>query len=152
MDGEPLLAWLNAEKAVQYILREQFDSRPVNKQNLSQWRNGGYVDWLSHQQTLEMAHRNLAGDAEAFDEITDGGRFGENLATLMHVKLAQISKPLMNHDGHTLDQRWRRTRQVLKEFNRLRRSSYLAAKAKLDAEKQSTLSNPGLVPDTQPPE
>ena len=47
--GEPgpkLLAWLNALKRVQKILKQQFDGAPITKQNLSEWRQGGHQEWL----------------------------------------------------------------------------------------------------------
>ncbi|MGA2053460.1 MAG: hypothetical protein ABSH19_09125, partial [Opitutales bacterium] len=45
-----LLAWLNALPAVQAVLAALFDGRPVTPQNLSQWRLGGYADWLRAQE------------------------------------------------------------------------------------------------------
>jgi len=47
-DGEPgkqLLDWLNALPKIKAILAAQFGGRPINKQNLSEWRWGGYLDW-----------------------------------------------------------------------------------------------------------
>jgi hypothetical protein len=40
-----ILTWLNALPEVQKVLAEQFDGRPINKQNISEWRHDGYVDW-----------------------------------------------------------------------------------------------------------
>src|SRR5579863_2470038 len=42
--GPQLLAWLNADPEVQAILAQYFGGRPITKQNLSEWRNGGYQD------------------------------------------------------------------------------------------------------------
>ena len=47
-DGEPgkrLLDWLNALPRIQEILAAQFGGRSITKQNLSEWRRGGYLDW-----------------------------------------------------------------------------------------------------------
>lgn len=52
-DGQPgsvLLPWLNAKPAVQAILKEHFDGQPINDQNLSDWRRGGFQDWLTKQE------------------------------------------------------------------------------------------------------
>ena len=52
-DGEPgkaLVDWLNAVTLVQEILKEQFGGRPVNEQNLTEWKQGGYQDWLRHDE------------------------------------------------------------------------------------------------------
>ncbi len=60
--GPRLLAWLNSLPDVQAVLTEQFGGRPINPQNLSDWRQGGYWDWITHQHTLELAQR-LAAEA-----------------------------------------------------------------------------------------
>jgi hypothetical protein len=39
---------------VKEVLHEQFHGRAISEQNLSQWREGGYADWLRHQQTQEQ--------------------------------------------------------------------------------------------------
>jgi hypothetical protein len=145
METEPLLAWLNSGKEVQDILRKQFDSRPVSKQNLSAWRKGGFLDWLNRQQTLEMLRRDLVEQAESIEEITDGERFSDRLAIILAVKLAQISRPLMDDVGGDLNQCWRHTRQVLVELSRLRRSDYLVARAKFSAEKLAETSGKGRI-------
>src|SRR5437868_4261034 len=48
--GPELLAWLNQLPAVKEVLARFFDDAPVNPQNLSDWRHGGYEDWLRHQE------------------------------------------------------------------------------------------------------
>jgi hypothetical protein len=44
-----LLAWLNALPEVREFVRRDFGGEPVSKHNLSQWRLGGYQDWLTRQ-------------------------------------------------------------------------------------------------------
>jgi len=47
-DAEPgpaLLKWLNGLPEVQELLARDFESRPINEQNLSDWRQGGFRDW-----------------------------------------------------------------------------------------------------------
>src|SRR5215471_11151907 len=48
-DGIPaksILPWLNSLPEVQAILAADFDNRSITKQNLSEWRQGGFRDWL----------------------------------------------------------------------------------------------------------
>jgi hypothetical protein len=54
-----LLPWLNSLPEVQAILSEKFGSRPINKQNLSQWRRGGFRDWLDLQEHFESIYRSV---------------------------------------------------------------------------------------------
>jgi hypothetical protein len=45
VSGVDVRTWLNTLPEVQKILAEQFGGRPINNQNVSEWRHGGYVDW-----------------------------------------------------------------------------------------------------------
>ena len=47
MTGTGRIAWLPGARAV---LKQEFGARPIDKQNLSGWKLGGYVDW----ERLEM--------------------------------------------------------------------------------------------------
>ena len=53
--GRPLLQWLNSLPEVQAVLAADFGGRPINKQSLSQWRRGGYAEWLRQQETWVLA-------------------------------------------------------------------------------------------------
>ena len=50
--GDPLLAWLNARNEIQAVLREQFEGNPITKQNLSEWRTGGFAVWELRQKVF----------------------------------------------------------------------------------------------------
>src|SRR5882724_8067935 len=52
--GARLVNWLNELPQVKESLREEFHGRAINEQNLSQWREGGYADWLRHQGTQDQ--------------------------------------------------------------------------------------------------
>jgi hypothetical protein len=48
--GPQLLEWLNALKEVKQVLNDEFDGLPISKQNLSEWRQGGFQEWLARQE------------------------------------------------------------------------------------------------------
>src|SRR5712692_2193136 len=50
--GRDLVVWLNSVPEVQSVLKTEFGDRPVNEPNLSDWKAGGYQDWLVHQDTM----------------------------------------------------------------------------------------------------
>jgi len=55
-DGEPgckLVEWLNSLPEVQAALQRDFKGRPVTEGNLSEWRKGGYCEWLAQQDALD---------------------------------------------------------------------------------------------------
>ncbi len=61
-----LIAWLNARTDVKAILKQHFDAQPIREQNLSQWRHGGYQDWLLQQNPCDLSH-TVNGDHTAWD-------------------------------------------------------------------------------------
>ena len=54
-EGKSILSWLNSLPKVQTILADLFDGRPVNHANLSDWKLGGYRDWLLQQDVRQFA-------------------------------------------------------------------------------------------------
>lgn len=53
--GEPaagILAWLHQQESVLRILDEHFGETPITPQNLSEWRQGGYQDWLQRREKV----------------------------------------------------------------------------------------------------
>lgn len=83
-DGEPgpsLLRWLNALPETAAALKSHFDvdfdDAPITPQNLSEWRQGGYQDWLHEQERTErireLADFSLRLAQAAGGSIADGG-------------------------------------------------------------------------------
>jgi len=73
-NGEPgvdLIKWLNALPEVQALLAEHFNGVPISPQNLSEWNNGGFLDWLTTQELLEDA-REFAANTTELPGFTDG--------------------------------------------------------------------------------
>jgi hypothetical protein len=60
--GPSLLEWLNAHPDVVLSLARQH-SPPITKQNLSEWHQGGYRDWLREQSTRAWL-RDLADQSK----------------------------------------------------------------------------------------
>jgi hypothetical protein len=56
-DGQALVHWLNTLPEVQKCLAEHFAGRPISEQNLSEWKAGGFQQWLDHQSVRELAAR-----------------------------------------------------------------------------------------------
>ncbi len=56
-EAKELAAWLNSLPEVQAVLTTHFERRPINEVNLSQWKQGGFVNWQSLQQRREWLAR-----------------------------------------------------------------------------------------------
>ncbi len=55
--GPQILPWLNEQPEVLRILDEQFGEQPVTAQNLSEWRMGGFADWLRKQDRIHRTQQ-----------------------------------------------------------------------------------------------
>jgi hypothetical protein len=71
-----ILRWLNALPEVLRVLDEHFHEEPVTPQNVSEWRKGGYQDWLRKRDEIdrvkELATFSLKLGEAAGGSISDG--------------------------------------------------------------------------------
>jgi len=56
-EGKRVVVWLNTLPEVRAILDEVFGGGVIREQNLSEWRKGGYRDWLEGEERLEFTVR-----------------------------------------------------------------------------------------------
>jgi len=59
-EGKQLADWLNSLPEVQDVLAEKFKGRTINEQNLTNWLQGGYKEWLAHQEIHVLAAKLAA--------------------------------------------------------------------------------------------
>jgi hypothetical protein len=87
--GPNLLDWLNGLPEVRELLQEQFEGEPISKQNLSQWRQGGFQEWLARQELWQAA-------VDANDFATDWGdndggpTLPDQVATVLAARFAAL--------------------------------------------------------------
>jgi hypothetical protein len=117
--GPSLLAWLNGRDDVRAMLKTQFNGRPINKQNLSEWRQGGWEDWQRRQESLEMV-RDLMEDAAELREITEGRRLSDVIAEMAALALARQLRAADQLPEGT--EQVRATLAIIREVVRLRAS------------------------------
>src|SRR5260370_33187930 len=54
--GKSLLRWLNGLPEVKALLKAEFANHPIAPSNLSEWKNGGYLDWLARPDALALVN------------------------------------------------------------------------------------------------
>ena len=151
-NGEPgvdLIKWLNALPEVQALLAEHFNGVPISPQNLSEWNNGGFLDWLATQELLEAAREFAANTAQL------PGADGELAGSLSHAIIARYAVLLgkMPLDGPTppdvLDQI-----NLLLRLHRMtlqvQRRALLAQKERLTKNQTESQSTPAKAPAPAP--
>jgi len=63
LDGEPgkkLVEWLNGLREVKSVLKLHFNGSPITEQNLSEWKQGGFRDWLAKTEADDWLDDTLA--------------------------------------------------------------------------------------------
>jgi hypothetical protein len=119
--GAKLVKWLNEQPSVKEVLRGEFNGRPVSEQNLSHWRDGGFVDWQRHQGTKEQI-RWAVERSEDVDEAEGDEHLCERLARLASAELAEHMQQLSAVEDPK--ERWRQFREVCLELWRLRNGTH----------------------------
>jgi hypothetical protein len=87
--GESLLDWLHGLPEVQASLEENFQGAPITKQNLSEWRKGGFREW---QVRRELCHHacQLAESVLEMNMALDGASLPGALAAMLAARYAAV--------------------------------------------------------------
>lgn len=132
-EGQKLLDWLNGLSQTQRVLSAQFGGRPISKQNLSEWNQGGYRDWLRAEEDRLRLDR-LIEHAARLAGSDDEGPLSERLATVLLVELAGTLDELRDASVPPAE-RWQLLRQMLREVAQMRREDHRAAQLRIEKER-----------------
>ena len=130
--GRQLLEWLNSLPEVQAVVAAEFGGKPIRKQNLSEWRNGGYTVWLRQQETMNMARQLAAETGEL--QPTGAQPLTDQMAVWLTARYLMALRKLAekNNAGEP-------DLKVLREFCHdvvaLRRGDHSAARLKIEQER-----------------
>ncbi len=113
--GPELLKWLNSLPETQDLLTEKYDHQPINRQNLSEWRHGGYEDWLRHQDR-EYRIQRIAEEGSDLQDREGQDDIFENTARIAIAELMTDIDDLHQLKG---EQRWNRLRTFTRELCRM---------------------------------
>ena len=132
-EGHKLLDWLNALPQAQKMLSAKFGGRPISKQNLSEWRQGGYRDWVRAEEDRLRVDRLTEQAAQL--AVPDGeSPLSERLAAVLLVQLAGVLEELQD-DSLPPAERWQLLRQMLREVAQARREDNRAAKLRIEQDR-----------------
>ena len=116
-----------------HVLAEDFGGCAVSKQNLCEWRAGGFAEWQARQESLEQA-RELAADATEITAATDG-KLTDHLATVLAVRYASA---LHGWNGEVTDEfrrKLRALRGLCQDIVELRRGDHSGARLQMEQER-----------------
>src|ERR1035437_8716347 len=135
-DGEPggrILEWLNTLSAVQTLLNAEFGGGRINAQNLSNWRKGGYQDWLKQQERRNLL-RELTENAEELATDARGVEIANHLSAVLVAELAASARAALAAITDPAE-RCVREQEFLLTLVRVRRQDNLAGKLAIERER-----------------
>jgi hypothetical protein len=135
-DGEPgsqLVLWLSSLPEAQAVLTREFAGRAISKQNLSEWKQGGYRDWLARHDALAQV-RELVADAGELACATDGALV-EHLATILAARYAAVLADWSGEPTAESRRKLRSLRGLCQDIVELRRGDHSAARLKIEQER-----------------
>jgi hypothetical protein len=147
--GQDLADWLNSEEKVRMVLVPEYGGNSITRQNISEWRKGGYREWLAQQELLSEVG-NLTGLAQGMaQQLNPRGdtraTMGDHLATLLETRFMRFIK---NWDEVATPEAERTVRLyhlLIRDIGQLRRGDHRAAQQGLlnepSAEQKLSLIN-----------
>ena len=90
--GSKILPWLNSLPEAKAVLDEDFEGLLVTDQNLSEWRKGGFAEWLARREKLE-ATKELSQFAANVAKAGNGS-LSEGAAAILAGKLLELLEGL----------------------------------------------------------
>ena len=130
-----ILIWLSTDSTVIAVLRQLFQGRYITEQNLSEWRQGGYQEWLTYRSTIDTV-RDLSEDAVRI-ALTDIS--GEHLVLALTAIFASMIKKMDQMPEIAFNRKLIVVQDLIRIALSLRRSEQRDARLKLDRERLEIL-------------
>ncbi len=109
------------------VLKSHFDGRPITKQNLSDWRLGGFQDWLKQRESLALATSFLEEAADYAGLAASGPTLADRLAALSAVAVGQIFQAAIHAPAGS--EQASQIITAVRELSRLRQAGLASAEA-----------------------
>ncbi len=138
--GKDLVRWLNGMNEVVDILVQHFNATRVTEQNLSEWKQGGYQDWLKHQERREWVRR-LSDEAEDVTEDAGVMPWMERVGALFEVVLGKVVEQRLQKPIETPEQMGELF-NLSRELARHRQLAQEAAKQRREEIRRQERENP----------
>lgn len=95
--GRTILGWINGLEIVKRICEEDAEGLAINDSNLSNWRRGGYQDWLNRRERLARTKELAAYSVQLAGAA--GGNLTEGTAAILSGKLLGLLETIEAQTG-----------------------------------------------------
>lgn len=130
MPAHKLLDWLHRHVEVLEVLVRDFGGRKISEQNLSEWRQGGFQDWLALQER-KVQLRLIDEQAEDLQGSVKSG-LTDRLALLLTARYAEMVAELSGQLDMSKARDREKLRQLCEEVTALRRMDHGAERLRIE--------------------
>ncbi len=134
--GKALVAWLNGLVEVREVMSTAFGGRPVTEQNLSEWRQGGFLDWQRQQEARAWV-RQAAEETEELGEAAGPQPLTDVLGASVTLLLSRLIREMGESQDISREQR-RDLIMMIRQWCVLRSGDHRAAKLKMQQQDWTT--------------
>ena len=124
--------WLNALPEVRSIMEAEFNAQPVSERNISNWRQGGYREWLVLQDTIAAVRRSETNGEEISQ--AGSGQLADQVTLCLIARIAVALQQPASSAGDPAAQLLR-LRRLCADLVALRRSDHYALRLQMDRER-----------------
>jgi hypothetical protein len=138
-EGQPnqsLLAWLNALPQVQERIRSHGKGETITKQNLSQWRLGGFREWSIHYD-LERQATRLTEYSDELHQSVDASLLAGKMADLLAARYAALLNSWDGSPSPEFEDKLRLLRGLNRDLALLQKTQERSARQKVEDARQS---------------
>jgi hypothetical protein len=129
--GRSITLWLNELPEVRSAMDAYFEGTAIREQNISEWKKGGYEEWLRHQEALEVAEY-LCEHGEELKAKAERMPMNEVLSLWLTSRYVVATKEIAALEG---DEAWRKQRQMCDDLMKMRRAEQRDKHLQLERER-----------------
>lgn len=130
--GSSLVDWLNSLPEVQAVLAASFHGQPISEQNLSQWRQRGFEDWLAQQEVLGAVRQTIEDAAHLKDAVP--GSLADPMAQLLVARLC-VALAKLKLNGENGEINYAALHALCVDLVELRRGDQNAERLRIECER-----------------
>jgi len=130
-----ILDWLNSLPETKRVLDDQFGSAAITPQNLSEWRQGGFREWLLLQELMDHSVRFHDG-AKELDDQCEPRVLADNLASSVAARYAALLNAWDGEITPEFEAKVRFLRGLSQDIVQLQKSLHRAAQDNRDLARQ----------------
>lgn len=131
--GSPLLRWLNQLPEVKRLLAQEFDKVEISRQNVCEWRAGGFLEWQAQQDLLAQT-RTFAADAGELADADDRP-LTDHLATVLAARYAALLVRWNGDVNDSIDRQLRALNGLVQAIAQLRRGDQASARIRIEEQR-----------------